>query len=150
MRRANLVRREQSDLARETITLQVVPDAFCARLVGEHSADIFDEYPMDFGFGDDPSSVWPEIAFVVGSGATSGERVGLTGYPANEAMNETTPRSAVEGPHIIPDRRRSQATFFHRRNQSCDAECFPLHISDRSAWDGQFDAEIQSSDAGAQ
>ncbi len=65
-------------------------------------------------------------------------------------MNLATPRAAVEGGNIIPDRRLIQGFVFHPRHEGGCREGFPLDVTN-SAIFGFCDvqAELQSADAGA-
>jgi hypothetical protein len=70
---------------------------------------------------------------------------------ANDAIHKAAPWAAVEGSGIRPDRRRSQETLFHRRDQMSDGEGFPLHHSDgASAWNGELDGKVEASASGAE
>ena len=44
----------------------------------------------------------------------AGEAMRLARDAANEAIHEATPRSAIEGSHIAPNRRWSEVSRFHR------------------------------------
>lgn len=70
---------------------------------------------------------------------------------ANEAIHEAAPWTACEGSHIAPDSRFSQETFSNRFDQMGDGEGFPLHHNDAaSAWQRQFEPEIEPAAAGAE
>jgi hypothetical protein len=79
-----------------------------------------------------------------------GKAVRLARDAASKAIHEATPRPAVEGSGIAPQRRRSQKALFHRCHQMRGGEGFPLHHADAaSAWNCQLDAEIEPPPAGA-
>lgn len=75
----------------------------------------------------------------------------LTRIAASDEIHDSTPRSAVEGSHIIPHRTGSHVTLLHRLAQIREAEGFPLHhADDASCWICQLDAEIKPADSGAE
>src|SRR5690606_19931781 len=90
------------------------------------------------------------------TGALPGDGVILAGVSRSEDMNEATPRSAVEGEHVRPDRRRMKPPRLHRRDQRRGGSGFPLHVADRARRRkahmemGEMDAEFEPSDAGAE
>jgi hypothetical protein len=150
MRRADFCRREQSDLTRETKSLQISDDPLRAAR-REHAADVFDEDEPCPGLDDDAPCGAPEIARVVPAKPLSGKAVRLARDAANDAIHKATPCSAVEGSHIRPDSCRSQSTLLDRRNQVRNGEGFPLHHKDgASAWNGEFDGEVEPESSGAQ
>jgi hypothetical protein len=70
---------------------------------------------------------------------------------AKDEIHDATPGPASEGGDIRPHRRVSQETLQHRFDQMGGGECFPLHDADRaSAWDCQFDSEVETSASGAE
>lgn len=148
--RADFRRREKSDLALETESSQVAPDALGAT-AREHAGDVLDEHPPRAGLDDDPSGRAPQVAGVVAPEPLSGDRVRLARDSANDAIHEAAIASAREGSHIRPHRSRSQEARFHCRDQSSDGRGFPLHQHDCSSRrDCQLDAEIEPSASGAE
>lgn len=149
MRRADLRRREQSDLDRVTKSAKVSPNPL-GSAAGEHAGDILDEDEPRPGLDDDPSSGAPEVALVELREALAGEAVRLARNAANEAVQAATPCAAVEGSGIAPHRSRMKETSPHRLDQVRDGEGFPLHhADDASAGKRQSDAEIESASPGA-
>lgn len=149
MARADLRRREKSDLDRVTKSAKVSPYALGAA-AGEHAADVLDEDEPGPGLDDDAPCRAPEIALVFLGKALAGEAVRLARDAANEAVNAATPCAAVEGSGIAPDRSFIHETRSHRCDQVRDGEGFPLHHADRaSAWHCQSDAEVEPAASGA-
>lgn len=95
MARADLSRREQSDLTRETKSAQVSVNPFGAA-AAEHLFDILDEYEPRSGLDDDATSRRPEIAGVFALEALPGEAMRLARDAANHAVHCATPCAAVE------------------------------------------------------
>lgn len=62
--------------------------------------------------------------------ALAGDGDVLAGEAASDKIHDATPRSAVEGGDIRPHRARIQLSFFHRADQRCAGESFPLHETD--------------------
>ena len=145
MARPDLRRCEKSDLDRVTKSAKVSPNALGAA-AGEHAADVFDEDEPGPGLDDDAPGRAPEVALVLFGEALAGQAVRLARDAANEAVNEATPRAAVEGSGIAPDRSVIQETRSHRCDQVRDGEGFPLQQTDTaSAWQRQSDAEVKTS-----
>jgi hypothetical protein len=113
MARADLSRREQSDLTRETKSAQVSVNPLGAA-AAEHPFDILDEDEPCSGLDDDAASRRPEVAGIVAPEALAGEAMRLARDAANEAIHEATPSSAAEGSGIAPHRRWSHEARFHR------------------------------------
>lgn len=113
--------------------------------------DVLEETPA----GSDDAEVLldegPEVSRVVSAPLLPGDRERLARIAANDAVHASTPRSAVEGSEIRPQRRRIQLSRFHMRNQDVAGIGFDLHIADRSSsGKRQSNAEIESSSAGAE
>lgn len=70
---------------------------------------------------------------------------------ANDAIHDSTPRSAVEGSDIAPHRRVSHESFLHRCDQMGDREGFPLHQQDASSCRAcELNTEVEASAAGTE
>jgi hypothetical protein len=113
-------------------------------------ADIFDEYQGRVDFFDNAEDVRPEPAMVFVPEPFTGGRFSLTGISGNDSSHLSTPRLAVEGSGICPDRCRSQGVCFHRPYQLRARMAFPLHVAPAdSAWNRQSDGEISRAGSGA-
>jgi hypothetical protein len=100
---------------------------------------------------DDAGDVGPEVAGVVGPAPLAGHGEGLAGVAANEAIHDATPRLAVEGAEIAPQRARIQAALFHARDKEAGDVGFSLNpTDDASSWMRQSDGEIKPAVAGAE
>jgi hypothetical protein len=76
--------------------------------------------------------VRPEAAALASdSGSLPGVADVLAGEPASDEIHDATPRAAVEGRNITPDRSRSQGTILHARRQYRSRIGVPLHETDR-------------------
>lgn len=75
---------------------------------------------------------------VVGAELLAGDAEGLAGVTANDSLHAATPRSAVEGVQIRPDRRVMKGTLRNTRDQELAGSDFVFHVADRlSASEGQ-------------
>jgi hypothetical protein len=100
---------------------------------------------------DDAGDVGPEVAGIVGPASLAGHAEWLAGVAANEAIHDATPRAAVEGSEIAPQRARIQAALFHARAKEAGDVGFSLNATDdASARTRQSDGEIESAVAGAE
>ena len=113
--------------------------------------DVFEEAPFRLHLDDNSGDVGPEMSGVGGSFLSAGDTEGLAGVSSSDTIHFATPRSAVEGSKIRPNRRRVHESFFHFRSQDFAAVSFPLdHTDDASIWDRQTEAEVESADSGTQ
>lgn len=55
----------------------------------------------------------------------------------NKAIHASTPRWAVEGEQVRPDRRRIKGSRFHKAGKLRGCRCFPLHVANGSVLDAQ-------------
>jgi len=124
--------------------------------IGDHkSVDVFEEEPLGLNFPKDSSRVRPQVPLVGGEEPLSGEAVALARDARNDAVNDSTPRLAVEGSQIRPHSRRSHASRFHLARQDFAGEGVPLNAADcarREAKSGQseFGAAVESAAAGTE
>jgi len=75
--------------------------------------DVLSEDKIRPALGGNAADFGGEEAFAIGPGALTGNRVVLAGIARSEDMNEATPRLAIEGSHVRPDRRRMKPPRFH-------------------------------------
>ena len=91
------------------------------------------------------------MAGVCGSEALAGHTKGLAGVSANDASHLSTPRVAVEGVQISPDRRVIQGTVRNTRCQDFAGSDFVFQVANcASAWESQSDSEVESPGSAAQ
>jgi len=118
--------------------------------IPNESAHIFDEDPSRLALANDSEGVGPEVAGVVLSGLLAGDAPRLAGDAAHEEIHRSTPRPAVEGSEISPNRRRVKRSVFHPRNQLEDGRCFVFHETDGSSRRLRHsEADVESAGAGA-
>lgn len=93
------------------------------------SGDVLEEYKFGFHFSDNPGNVRPHVTLVVRPFAAPGEAEGLAGVPRNDKIHDSTPRAAVEGRQIVPQRRAIQGLVFHTRDENGRRVAFPFNVS---------------------
>jgi len=116
---------------RKHAPLRIPPDA---GNVGEDSVephanvarDVLKECVSRLYLANNSPHVVPYPAFIFEAGLKSGARKRLAGIAAVNDIHEATPRSAVEGGEVVPDRSRCQGAFFHTTGQRRGAITFPL------------------------
>lgn len=146
---AGFERAEQARFDRKAQLTKVPED--CIGSQGHVSLDIFEETPFGVEVPDDAPEVRPEVAGIVVAETLSGKAEGLAGITASEDMNPSTPRQAVEGGNVVPDRSLIQRRVCHPRHESGRGEDLPLDVTNSSI-SGLCDvqAEFKASNAGAE
>ncbi len=141
-------RREQSRFDCKAQRLKVPENRVGSQ--GHMALDVFEEAPLGIEFTDNPADVGPEVTGIVLTLAPSGEAEGLAGISGSEDMNLSTPRRAVEGGNVIPDRSFIQGLVFHPCHESGRREGFPLDVTNSSiVWFCDMEAEFEAADTGA-
>jgi hypothetical protein len=149
MRRADFRRREQSFRNPEAQAFQLSSDLAISEV--EMIGDVFEEHPFGCALGDDPGDVRPQVPGIVGSLAPAGDAERLARIARSEDVHRATPRAAVEGGNVVPDRRRIQGLVFHPRHEDGRDEGVPLDITHSAVPGlGQHEAEVEPSGAGAE
>jgi len=109
------------------------------------SAHVLEEAPIWLTLSDDSGDGRPEVAGVCGSEAFAGDTERLAGVSANDASHLSTPRAAVEGVQISPDRRVIQGTVRNTRCQDFAGSDFVFQVANcASAWQSQSDSKVES------
>ncbi len=117
----------------------------------DDSGDIFQSHNCWPDFADDPSCGGPERSRVFACFALPCNAVGLAGDTGSDERNSPTPRFAVEGEQIRPNRTRVQPPILHARCQDRGGKAFPLdHTDCPRAWKRQSDSEVESSHSGTE
>lgn len=76
-----------------------------------------------------PPDVGPQPACIIPATTLSGIALSLARVPASEEIHKATPRSAVEGLEIVPDRSDIQRLVAHPRHESGRGSCFPFNVT---------------------
>lgn len=149
MRRADFLRSKDSFL-----NLVAKSEKLSAYLLIADSQMVFDVLKEDDGglhFGDDPCNVRPEVAGIVGAALLSGAAEWLARVTCDNHVDTASPASSVESLKVGPNRSLIEDSVFHTRDQDLGGSNFDFHIASRdSLWTGEFESEVESSDAGAE
>lgn len=100
------------------------------------SGDVLQDDVFGCHVSDDAPHVGPEVSVVVNatSLACSGER--LARQAGSDDMNSSTPRCAIEGREIVPDRAEIQSRFFHPFHENGRCVAVPLNTTNGSYAEG--------------
>jgi hypothetical protein len=91
------------------------------------------------------------VAGVVSASSAAGQAERLAGITGSEDTNAATPREAVEGSKVTPDRRLIQGLVRHPSHESGRSVAFPLDETNSSiGWLCDVQAEVKAGIAGAQ
>lgn len=99
---------------------------------GEVSGDVFKKNESWPDFSDDAGDMGPEVARVGGAEAFAGNAKSLTGVARSDNIHDATPKLAVEGGKVVPDRRLIQGRVFHPGHEDARGEGVPLDITHSS------------------
>lgn len=100
--------------------------------------------------GDDSPDIAPDESVVVHALSLSGEADRLAGETGSDEIHAATPRSAIEGRNVIPDRSVIQAAVFDPRGDDGCGELVPFDVADRADIGCESQSEVKSAHAGAQ
>jgi len=113
---------------------------------------VLQEDALGFHLANDPGDVEPQA----GAGALPkplalpGDRDVLAGESRSDEIHSSTPRCAIEGCEIVPDRRAIQGLVFHPRHENGRAEGVPLDVGHNTISDSSGDSEVEPADAAAE
>jgi len=114
--RADFSRREHARSNPEAQSLKVSGDHVEAKR--KVSGDVFEHDAGWRTFGDDSGDLGPKVAGIGCTQAMSGLAEGLAGVSRREDIHAATPRAAVEGAKVVPDRSLTQGLVCHPRHES--------------------------------
>jgi len=143
---ADFLRCEQSRRNLVTQAFKVCGDL--CKSEAEVAGHVFEKYDWWFNFANDSMDLGPKVSRIVLSTTFAGDAERLARVARSEAIHDSTPRTAIEGSQIRPQRRLSQAARFHSRRQVLAGERFPFDPTDcSSASQSQLQAKVQSAPA---
>lgn len=105
-------------------------------------ADVLEECPLGPGVGQDAAEMGPHPAGVIDAAPPAGVAFALARVAARDEIHDSTPRSAVEGGNVVPDRSRIQGLIRHPRHEGSRSMGFPFDVT-HSPVSGQGDVEPQ-------
>lgn len=149
VRRSNVGRTEQTPFRIEPVTGKVTEDD------GQRSLDeapyILQEHEARDHLTDDSVDVRPEPTVIFQSSSKTGITERLAWKAGSDDIHLSTPRTAVEGFEVRPDRSLIQGLVFHPRHEYGRCVGFPLNVSHGSALhSGELESKLEASIAGAE
>jgi hypothetical protein len=118
---------------------------------GEVSGDVLHEQVSGSHLASDAPDLVPEPALVGGAAALAGEGLGLAGVASRDEIHSATPRSAVEGLQVVPDRSVSQLAPCHTGDEDGSRVGLPLDKPHRTHTGASHDhSGVESSEPGAE
>jgi len=112
--------------------------------------NVFGEEQWGPCFGEDAGHVRPEVSGIGSSELFPGGTERLAGVSGSEDIHSATPRAAVEGGKVRPDRSLIQGLVFHPGHESGRGVCVPLDPTNSSVFGNRdMQPEFQSADSGA-
>jgi hypothetical protein len=117
---------------------------------GEKAPDVFDESEPGVGLANDSQDVRPQPARVVDAAAVARNGCRLAWETGSDEIHASTPRAAIEGREIAPDRSAIHGLVRHPRHESGRSEGVVLDPAyDASAASEESSgSEVQASDPG--
>jgi hypothetical protein len=115
-------------------------------------SDVLDEDKSGRNLVDDASEVTPEPAAlpVNDPGPLACVADVLAREAASDEIHDSTPRLAVEGRHVRPDRRVIQGTVLRTRSQDRAGISFVFHAADRASDSGALESQVEPASTGEQ
>lgn len=115
----------------------------------EEGGDVLEEDDRGLDLPDDADEVRPEGALVVVASLVPCDGVRLAGEPRSDEIHDSTPRIAVKGCEIVPDRRLIQSLVRHPRHEDGRGESVPLAKAHGSiSHVGEFESEVDATNPG--
>jgi hypothetical protein len=112
-------------------------------------ADVLEEAESGQDLRDDAPDAGPEVPRVALAAPPPCPGEGLAGVAASDAIHLATPRPAVEGLNVRPDRGLIQGFLCHAADKDCGRKGFPLDITNAPGCRiGELDAELKPADPG--
>lgn len=146
MGRADFRRREESRRKAVAHADQISGDL--GKSEAEMMGDVLQEHERRLALADDAGDVGPEMARVLGATPPSGDRERLARITRKHDVHRATPKAAIEGGKIVPERSRIQGRVFHPGHEDGRGIGFPLDVT-HSAISGLGDGEAEVEPAGA-
>jgi hypothetical protein len=130
--RSNFTCAEKPSGRNEAVGVEEPLDFSCSAIF--EPGDVFDEEDRGVNFVDDSRDVVPDppVVFLLRPLPVSAVAPGLAGEADRDEIHFSTPRAAVEGREIVPDRSRIQDLLFHPRHERGRACGVPLTVSHTS------------------
>lgn len=128
------------------------------KVAGDHvesqvkvAEDVFGEDPLRADLADDPGDVWPEVPGVGLAEPLARQAERLARVARSEDIHAATPRAAVEGAHVRPERSLIQGLVDHPGHESGRSVCVPLDKANSPVfWLCDVQAEFEPASSGTE
>ena len=148
VRRADLLRSEQIPFRIVPAFGQVAEDT--VESSRSESCDVFHENEAGSYLANDSRVLGPEtrpLSVETGSGSRKADV--LAREAARDEIHDSSPRLAVEGGYVVPDRSWTQLLLSHPGHESRRSVGVPLDVTDSSvSGDGSVQSEFEATDPG--
>jgi len=124
---ADFRRRAYLSVNRETKIPKLSPDLLESGF--DVTADVLEEAQGGLDFFDNSPDVWPQVAGVFVAEMIPADAEWLARISRSDEIHHATPRAAVEGGHVVPDRRRTNPPALHLRDQTRGGIGSVLHVT---------------------
>lgn len=116
---------------------------------GNKGRHVFQQHEPRSHFVNAGAELGPDPALIADPGPIARRAPRLAREPRCDAIHEATPASAVEGGHVVPDRRDVHGARVHARDQLRGGKGFPFHVTDGTVTGhDKADGEFQSANPG--
>lgn len=141
---------------RKTVPLRIEPE--CGQVAEDarkrcpnKSGTVFHEDVARSNLANDTGNIRPEPPVVFNAQPLAGGAEGLARESRSDAVHCSTPRSAIEGGKVVPDRSFFQGRVRHPRHEDGRGIAVPFDCTHKSgAWHGELESELEASDSGAE
>jgi hypothetical protein len=118
---------------------------------GQMAGDVFEEHEGRPAFINDSGDLGPEVAWIVFPCFFPGNAEPLARVTRSNAIHRFTPRLAIKGPYVIPDRCFRYVALFHALCENGSTVCIPFDSTNNSC-SGQRkrNTEIETSESAEQ
>ena len=127
MRRANFCRRKESFRNSVAQLFQLASDFAITEV--EMIGDVFQKHPFGLAFRDDPREVGPQVSGISRALTLARNGKRLARIAARENIHCSTPRAAVKGGNVVPERCAIQGLVFHPRHEDGRSIGFALDVT---------------------
>jgi hypothetical protein len=149
VRRSHVARAQHRPLRIEPKRGQV-PENGTESVVNKEPWHVLQEDESRFHVAKDADDSRPEPTVVILPLPLPGAAPRLTREARRDDIHDATPRAAVEGEQVIPDRSRIQGLVFHPRHEGGRRVGVPLNMTNGLVGrDGQVDSELEATNPGA-
>ena len=113
------------------------------------SRDILKKDPSGLNVAKDSLDIGPEPPLVLGPELLPGDTERLAREPSSEDIHDSTPRAAVEGGKVVPDRSFAQGRVRHPRHEHSRSVGFPLDVAHSAvSRDGEAEPKLEPPNPG--